>query len=517
MNLKLIKLIPFLIISFITNAASLDSSLTKNLSAYFWEPISKVENILQYENTKKLTKRSIDQSKIASKHYEDGVIFMKDKEFNQAINEFKNAIKRYKRAKVSENALNYVRVNMALCYAFTGNKQDISASDRFLNLLTKKIYNENDWSYNIAIAFHQIEKPNEAAKILSSIIRKDENNFQSYVTLAKIYEDSGNEKEAMKVRDRMKVAESKLLAKTEKPKKKNNSNKKNIKKFLGEKPNIQKLIISKKDDHLQFDKINRIDDRRMLSIQEGIKDYNSGVESLSRKNYAEAQKKLKNSMRKLTRGKLSESGLNFCRANLSISLLASGKKSSAGQAKNYLKKITGKLYNNRIWSYNMAVAHFDYASKTKGKQSEEYLEKSIDLFKLSIKQDRLYLPAYSNLIYIYQNTEEDSKAERVEKAYNKAREDLLRSFSKQDQKSLGLKKPYLFRINLGTFNENDTPISLYDEPNLIMVPIDDAKTIFITGLFFNLENAIKYQKKMKKKGYTNCFIVAYNDGESIEF
>ena len=80
MNLKLIKLIPFLIISFITNAASLDSSLTKNLSAYFWEPISKVENILQYENTKKLTKRSIDQSKIASKHYEDGVIFMKDKE-----------------------------------------------------------------------------------------------------------------------------------------------------------------------------------------------------------------------------------------------------------------------------------------------------------------------------------------------------------------------------------------------------------------------------------------------------
>ena len=165
----------------------------------------------------------------------------------------------------------------------------------------------------------------------------------------------------------------------------------------------------------------------------------------------------------------------------------------------------------------MAVAHFDYASKTKGKQSEEYLEKSIDLFKLSIKQDRLYLPAYSNLIYIYQNIEENSKAERVEKAYNKAREDLLRSFSKQDQKSLGLKKPYLFRINLGTFNENDTPISLYDEPNLIMVPIDDAKTIFITGLFFNLENAIKYQKKMKKKGYTNCFIVAYNDGESIEF
>ena len=89
--------------------------------------------------TQKLTKRSIDQSKIANQYYEDGVRLMKNKEYDQAIEEFKNAIKRYKRAKVSDNALNYVRTNMALCYAFTGNKQDQAVSKRFLGLLTKNI------------------------------------------------------------------------------------------------------------------------------------------------------------------------------------------------------------------------------------------------------------------------------------------------------------------------------------------------------------------------------------------
>ena len=161
MRLNITKLIvAFLFISFNVNA-SLDSSITSGLKAYDWSPISKVKKVLQYENTKKLTKRSIDQSKIANQHYEDGVNLMKNKEYNQAIEEFKNAMKRYKRAKVSDNALNYVRTNMALCYAFTGNKQDQAVSKRFLGLLTKKIYNENDWSYNIACLLYTSPSPRD--------------------------------------------------------------------------------------------------------------------------------------------------------------------------------------------------------------------------------------------------------------------------------------------------------------------------------------------------------------------
>ena len=48
------------------------------------------------------------------------------------------------------------------------------------------------------------------------------------------------------------------------------------------------------------------------------------------------------------------------------------------------------------------------------------------------------------------------------------------------------------------------------------MPIDDNETMFISGLFFNLDKAIEYQKGMKKE-VTKTFIVAYKDGESLEF
>ena len=77
MRLKITNLIAaFLFVSLSVNA-SLDGSITSALKPYDWSPISKVKNVLQHENTKKLTKRSIDQSKIANQYYEDGVRLMK--------------------------------------------------------------------------------------------------------------------------------------------------------------------------------------------------------------------------------------------------------------------------------------------------------------------------------------------------------------------------------------------------------------------------------------------------------
>ena len=47
-------------------ASSIDTSYTKELNAYTWSPISDVEKTMQYENQKDLTKRSIDQAKLAA-------------------------------------------------------------------------------------------------------------------------------------------------------------------------------------------------------------------------------------------------------------------------------------------------------------------------------------------------------------------------------------------------------------------------------------------------------------------
>ena len=61
----------------------------------------------------------------------------------------------------------------------------------------------------------------------------------------------------------------------------------------GKKPDVTNLKVSLKDDPLQFDKIEKIDDRSMIQVQAGIADYNDGLNALKDKNYKAAQKKLK--------------------------------------------------------------------------------------------------------------------------------------------------------------------------------------------------------------------------------
>jgi len=36
-------------------------------------------------------------------------------------------------------------------------------------------------------------------------------------------------------------------------------------------------------------------------------------------------------------------------------------------------------------------------------------------------------------------------------------------------------------------------------------------------MFFNMNEAISYQKQMRKRGYSDCFVVAFKDGEKTEF
>ena len=140
-----------------------------------------------------------------------------------------------------------------------------------------------------------------------------------------------------------------------------------------------------KDDPLQFDKIEKIDDRSMIQIQAGIADYNDGLNALKDKNYKSAQNKLKEAEKKLKRGKIAEDGLNFSRANLAVALLASGEKKRVGQAKRYLMNLTPRIFKERDWAYNMAVAHYDFGSRSKGATQKDFLEKSVKLLKVQYR------------------------------------------------------------------------------------------------------------------------------------
>jgi len=524
----MIKKLLFLVVLLLTInintavASTIDTSYTEGLTAFEWAPISDVDKVLQHENAKDISKRSISQTKLAEEHYTVAIELMKKKEYFTAINEFKSAIKWYKRAKLSDDALNFIRANMALSYASTGNKEDVVVSKRLLDLITSKAYSDNKWTYNIAIAHHKVGNKNEAASLLSSAIRKDEFYFQAYITLEDIYRSSGNDKYANKAIDRMQTAEAKFIQQKKKKSSVdirgggNDKNKKDIYIPTGKKPDVTNLKIVRKDDLLQFNKIDKINDRSMIQIQEGIGEYNLGVKALSNKEYKTSQTHLKNTEKKLKRGKITEDGLNFARGNLAISYLASGEKRGIGQAKRYLRSLTPKLYKSREWIYNIAVAQYALSSVSRGTTKEVNLKESIKLFQKTIKQDKLFLPAYENLIYIYKEQNEDKKAINISNSLKKARLKLMQSFSKNDQLSQG-GEVYIFRLNLGTFGEFDTPVDLFEEEYLITVPVTEQKTAYLAGIFYTLDEAIAYQKTMITEGYSTSFIVAFKDGEKLEF
>ena len=73
------------------------------------------------------------------------------------------------------------------------------------------------------------------------------------------------------------------------------------------------------------------------------------------------------------------------------------------------------------------------------------------------------------------------------------------------------------RVHLGTYGEFDTPAGLFEQENIIIITISDTKTTYLAGIFENLKDAIAYQKKMKKSGYKDPYIISYKEGEKVEF
>ena len=331
-----------------------DSTTTEQYTPFYWDVISDVDKVLQHEKMKDLNKRAIDQSKIGSKHYETAVKKMQNKDYLVAIAEFKNAMKRYKRAKLGPDAYNYLYTNMALCFVSTGKTKDKVMAKRYVNLLTKTIFKEKQWLYNIAIVHYNLNNQDEAASMLSSCIRMDEFNYQAYETLKAIYNESGNTKSANKVHDQMQSAQAKELKQSQRAKADKKSGKKKKGKVVitassGEKPDINNIRIVGKDDLLQFNKIDKIDERSMDQIQLGVGAYNAGVKALKNKEYSKAIDDLKEAEKRLKRGKITEDGLNFVRGNLAIAYLSKGDKRGLGQAKKYLKYLTKQIYKTRDW------------------------------------------------------------------------------------------------------------------------------------------------------------------------
>ena len=185
-----------------------------------------------------------------------------------------------------------------------------------------------------------------------------------------------------------------------------------------------------------------LDKKKTSQMQSGIENFILGTETLKDRNYSLAQKQLKDA-EKVLRKYLNEDGLNYVRGNLAIAYLVTESKRGVGTANKYLRNLTSKLYNNQKWTYNMAVSFYQFAfmsaredkkNKTRKWNSPkpaENLKTSIKLFQKSISQDKLYLPAYENLIYIFREQGENEKANKLAKNLQKARLKLVSKYSQR--------------------------------------------------------------------------------------
>ena len=374
---KISKFSLLLVISVLTSLNSLNAKVTidslnrsDNMKPFTWEVISGVEKLVP---TKDMSKNSVKKLNEGNSLYSEGIEMMKNNNYSGAIERFSLARKSYKRAKITQDDYNYININQALCCASSGKEKDFAVASRYISLVTSKIEKEKEWLYNLAISNNMIKEYDAAISNLTLCIRLDENYFQSYVTLEAIHRNNGNKSNADKVRDKMEIAESRLIRKEQRNKRKgkvDKDDKSDLQEFIfeGVRPDITTLKIVKDDDNLQFNKVSQIKDRSMKLVQEGVGAYNNGVNALARKNYDNAIEELKLAEKTLKRAKIKDHGLNFSRGQLTIAYLCNGEKNKLGQVKRNLRNITNKLFDSedleksRDWTYNMAVANYDYST-----------------------------------------------------------------------------------------------------------------------------------------------------------
>ena len=111
-------------------ASEVEKTDINKIVALDWSAISGTEKLLTFVKESELTKRTKDQTEKGNEFYNKGISLMEKGDYSNAILEFKQAMKKYKRAKLNDDALNYIRTNMGLSYASQAGKSNQAAAKK---------------------------------------------------------------------------------------------------------------------------------------------------------------------------------------------------------------------------------------------------------------------------------------------------------------------------------------------------------------------------------------------------
>lgn len=131
-------------------------------------------------------------------YYDQGVVLFNSGEFPLAVKAFKSSLKKFNQAKVSQLTQSYVNANLAMAYFRSGEKRDLKKVLPIIETLTKPIYEERDWAYNIAVMHYGIGNKEQALKLLENCNSIDKYFLLSYQNQVAIHNELEDEKSAKK-------------------------------------------------------------------------------------------------------------------------------------------------------------------------------------------------------------------------------------------------------------------------------------------------------------------------------
>ncbi len=490
--------------------------------------ISDVNVIKDKINTKGMSDRALEQVNLAHLAYEKGVNFLKQENPTEAIVSFKSAFKNYKRAKLDADILNYPNLQLAVAHSMSEAARDKKKVGRYLDLVTKSIYKEKDWSYNIAILNYLNKNEIAAAELLETTIKKNKFFLKAYGSLIAVYQNISNTKKAEKTISRLENVKNTLAEKERKQKitaskakqSQDISNKPPKKSSVPPKGiELVKSSLKAKDDSKSIMKstsITAFDDRSRKKVSEAQSLFDEGILFFNKSEFDLAIKSFKSSLKKFTQAKANQQVVDYVTANLAMSYFMSSNERNQKKVTPLLETLSKPIFEDRDWSYNAAVM-YGLSGST---------DKSLELLKSCAKLDKYFLLSYQNQISLYNGINDLKSAKKAFSFHEKYKNELTEIY--KEYVSTGKSNPgvnlsflegAIFRVFLGSFSEYNMPIDIYLHDDLIMVPLGDDFYNFICSNFTNYKKAESYLRsiKLNRDDYTNSFIIAFKDGVRTDF
>ena len=485
--------------------------------------VSDVEKIAQYAKAKNLSERALEQVKAADKAYEEGVKLLQQAKSQEAIASFKTAFKNYKRAKFNEDALNFSNIQLAIAHAMSSEARDRKKVSRYMELITKAIYKEKIWTYNIAILKSTINQELQAAELLESVVKMDKYFFKAYGNLAAVYQTVNEPKKASKTLSKLSAAQEMLAEKERKEQlasakyKEKNGSQKPVKKEVhpeGIAPTPESLV-AKGDAKsvMKHESIAAFDERTRKKIREGQQAFEEGVALFNNGEYDLASKSFKSSLKKYTQAKVKQATLNYITVQLAMSYYRSPNDRNKKKVIPLLEGLSKDIYKERDWVYSMAVMYYGLG-KT---------EKSLELLHTCSDLDQYFLISYQNQVALYNEQKDLKSAKKSFKDHEKYKDELTQIYKRfvrtgvmQEGVDLSFLDGAIFRIALGEFNEYQLPIDIYLHEDLVIVPLGEDYFSYTCGNYKTFIKAEAYLKKLTTR-YPEAHITAFKDGVRTDF